>query len=90
MPCERFPELQGAADALAAAKRKGDAEYDAGTARLFLAKVQAQLFERLSTGDIIQPRTQDTSRQGRTGRLHPRSLSPRLRNRPKIVWPAPL
>jgi Fic/DOC family len=32
---KRFPELQGAADALAAAKRKSDAEYDAGTARLF-------------------------------------------------------
>ena len=56
---KRFPELQGAADALAAAKRKGDAEYDAGTARLFLAKVQAQLLERLSTGDIIQPRLTD-------------------------------
>jgi cell filamentation protein len=53
---KRFPELEGAADALAAAKRKGDAEYDAATARLFLAKVQAQLLERLSTGDIIQPR----------------------------------
>jgi cell filamentation protein len=53
---KRFPELQGTADALAAAKRKSDAEYDAGTARLFLAKVQAQLLERLSTGDIIQPR----------------------------------
>jgi cell filamentation protein len=58
-----FPELQGAADALAAAKRKSDAEYDPGTARLFLAKVQAQLFERLSTGDIIQPRTVDPPRQ---------------------------
>ncbi len=57
----RFPELQGAADALAAAKRKGDTEYDAGTARLFLAKVQAQLFERLSTGDIIRPRTQEAA-----------------------------
>jgi site-specific recombinase len=54
-----FPELQGAADALVAAKRKGDAEYDVGTARLFLAKVQAQLLERLSTGDIIQPRIAD-------------------------------
>jgi cell filamentation protein len=57
---KRFPELQGAADALAAAKRKSDAEYDAGTARLFLAKVQAQLLERLSTGDIIQPRAPDS------------------------------
>ena len=47
------------ADALAAAKRKSDAEYDAGTARLFLARVQAQLLERLSTGDIIQPRIKD-------------------------------
>ncbi len=56
---KRFPELQGAADALAAAKRKGDAEYDAGTARLFLTKVQAQLLERLSMGDIIQPRAAD-------------------------------
>ena len=56
---KRFPELQGAADALAAAKRKSDAEYDAGTARLFLAKVQAKLLERLSTGDIIQPRIAD-------------------------------
>ncbi len=57
---KRFPELQGAADALAAAKRKGDAEYDADTARLFLAKVEAQLLERLRTGDIIQPRTVET------------------------------
>src|SRR3984885_709682 len=57
---KRFPELQGAADALAAAKRKSDAEYDAATARLFLAKVQAQLLERLSTGDIIQPRAPDS------------------------------
>src|ERR1700730_18152946 len=56
---KRFPELQGAADALAAAKRKSDAEYDAVTARLFLAKVQSQLLERLSTGDIIQPRAAD-------------------------------
>jgi cell filamentation protein len=56
---KRFPELEGAADTLAAAKRKGDAEYDAATARLFLAKVQAQLLERLSTGDIIQPRLTD-------------------------------
>jgi cell filamentation protein len=55
----RFPELQGAAEALAVAKRKGDAEYDAGTARLFLAKVQAQLLDRLSMGDIIQPRIAD-------------------------------
>ena len=53
---KQFPELQGAADALAAAKTKSDADYDAGTARLFLAKVQAQLLERLNTGDIIQPR----------------------------------
>jgi hypothetical protein len=37
----------------------GDAEYDAATARLFLAKVQAQLLERLSTGDIVQPRIAD-------------------------------
>jgi cell filamentation protein len=51
-----FPELQGAADALEEAKRKAQAEYDAGTARLFIAKVQAQLLERLSAGDIIQPR----------------------------------
>jgi cell filamentation protein len=58
-----FPELQGAADALAAAQRKSDAEYDPGTARLFVAKVQAQLFERLSTGDIIQPRTVDSPRK---------------------------
>jgi cell filamentation protein len=58
---KRFPELQGAADALAAAKRKSDAECDAGTARLFLAKVQAQLLERLTTGDIIQPRAPESS-----------------------------
>jgi cell filamentation protein len=51
-----FPELQGAADALDAAKRKAEAEYDAGTARLFIAKVQAQLLRRLSAGEIIQPR----------------------------------
>jgi cell filamentation protein, protein adenylyltransferase len=56
---KRFPELQGAADSLAAAKRKSDAEYDAGTARLFLAKVQARLFERLSSGDIVQLRVAD-------------------------------
>jgi hypothetical protein len=56
---KRFPELQGAADALTAAKRKSDVEYDAGTARLFLAKVQAPLLERLSTGDIIQARAAD-------------------------------
>jgi cell filamentation protein len=52
---KRFPELQGARDAMEVAKRKSDAEYDAATARLFLAKVQAQLFERLSTGDLIKP-----------------------------------
>jgi cell filamentation protein len=51
-----FPELQGAADALEAATRKAQSEYDPGTARLFVAKVQAELLERLSTGDIIQPR----------------------------------
>jgi cell filamentation protein len=51
-----FPELQGAADALEAAKRKGEADYDPGTARLFIAKVQAQLLERLSAGEIILPR----------------------------------
>jgi len=51
-----FPELQGAADALEAAQRKAQAEYDTGTARLFIAKVQAQLLERLSAGEIIQPR----------------------------------
>jgi hypothetical protein len=61
---KRFPELQGAADALAAAKHKSDAEYDAGTARLFLAKVQAQLLERLSTGDVIQPRAPDSPAKG--------------------------
>ena len=74
---KRFPELQGAADALAAAKRKGDAEYDAGTARLFFAKVQAQLLERLSTGEIIQPHTADRApRSPRT--ITPRPLSRRL------------
>lgn len=56
---QKFPELQGAADALAAAKSKADAEYDAGTARLFLAKVQAQLLERLNTGELIPPRLHD-------------------------------
>lgn len=38
---------------------KSAAEYDAGSARLFMAKVHAQLFERLSTGDIIKPRAAD-------------------------------
>lgn len=52
---KRFPELQGVADAMEAAKRKSDAEYDAATGRLFLAKVQAQLFERLSTGELVKP-----------------------------------
>jgi cell filamentation protein len=51
-----FPELRGAADAFEAAKREGEAAYDPGTARLFIAKVQAQLLERLSSGEIIQPR----------------------------------
>jgi cell filamentation protein len=67
----RFPELQGAADALAAAKHKSDAEYDAGTARLFLAKVQAQLFERLSTGDVIKPRTQEPPAKGASDDYNP-------------------
>jgi cell filamentation protein len=52
---KQFPELQGAAAALEAAQRKADAEYDVGSARLFMAKVRAQLLERLSTGDIIGP-----------------------------------
>jgi cell filamentation protein len=52
-----FPELQGAAETLAQAQLKSDAEYDAATSRLFMAKVQAQLLARLSTGDIIQPRS---------------------------------
>ena len=56
---KRFPELEGAAQALAEAKRKSDAEYDAATARLFMAKVHARLLERLNTGDIIQPRIAD-------------------------------
>ena len=59
----RFPELQGAAEALAEAKRKSEAAYDAATARLFMAKVQAQLLERLKTGDIIQRRVADPQRQ---------------------------
>lgn len=62
---KRYPELQGAADALAAAKLKADAEYDAGTARLFVAKVQAQLLERLNAGEIILPRTPDPSSKDR-------------------------
>ena len=61
---QRFPELKGAADALEAAQRKGEAEYDPGTARLFMAKVHAQLLERLSTGDIIRPPTRDAAREG--------------------------
>jgi hypothetical protein len=59
---KRFPELQGAADALEAVQRKGEAEYDAATARLFIAKVQAQLLERLSAGEIILPRAAGTAR----------------------------
>ena len=68
---KRFPELQGAADALAAAKHKSDAEYDAGTARLFMAKVQAQLLERLTIGDIIQPRAADPPAQDTSGDYTP-------------------
>jgi len=56
-----FPELRGAAHALEAAERKAQAEYDPGTARLFIAKVQAQLLERLNAGEIIQPRTVGTA-----------------------------
>jgi cell filamentation protein len=66
----RFPELQGAADALEAAHRKGEAEYDAATARLFIAKVQAQLLERLSAGEIIQPRAAGAARD------HPDEYTP--------------
>ena len=51
--------MQGAAEALEAAKRKSDTEYDPGSARLFMAQVHAQLLERLSTGDIIQARAVD-------------------------------
>jgi hypothetical protein len=51
--------LQGAAEALEAAKRQSDAEYDPGSARLFMAQVHAKLLERLSTGDIIQARALD-------------------------------
>jgi hypothetical protein len=58
-----FPDFQGAAEALAQAQRKSDADYDAATGRLFMAKVQAQLLERLTTGDIIQPRTADPPRK---------------------------
>jgi cell filamentation protein len=57
-----FPELRGAADALEAAEHKAQAEYDPGTARLFIAKVQAELFERLSGGEIIQPRAVGAAR----------------------------
>ena len=53
---KRFPELKGAFDALAAATTKSDAEYDVATARLFMAKVQAQLLDRLKAGEIIQQR----------------------------------
>jgi cell filamentation protein len=56
---KKYPELQGAAEALEAAKRQSDAEYDPGSARLFMAQVHAKLLERLSTGDIIQARAVD-------------------------------
>ncbi len=61
---QRFPELKGAADVLEAAQRRGETEYDPGTARLFVAKVQAQLLERLSTGDIIRPPIRDAAHEG--------------------------
>jgi cell filamentation protein len=56
---KKYPELQGAAEALEAAKRKSDAEYDAGSAQRFMAQVRAKLLERLSAGDIIKARGVD-------------------------------
>jgi hypothetical protein len=56
---KKYPELQGAAEALEAAKRKSDAEYDAGSAQRSMAQVRAKLLERLSAGDIIKARGVD-------------------------------
>jgi hypothetical protein len=64
MAVRLFPELKGAAEVLEAAKRKSEVEYDAGTARLFMAKVQARLLQRLSTGEIIQPRAAGAAHDG--------------------------
>ena len=54
---KQYPELQGAADALYAAKRKAETEYAADDQRLFLSAVHAKLFERLRAGEIIPPRS---------------------------------
>jgi cell filamentation protein len=55
----KFPELQGAADILAAAERKAAAEYDPANARVFVAGIHARLVERLTQGDIVSPRRVD-------------------------------
>jgi cell filamentation protein len=61
---KRFPELQGAVNALYAAKRKVEAEFNAADQRLFIAKVHAKLLERLRAGEIfnapdVDPPTRD-------------------------------
>jgi cell filamentation protein len=50
---KHFPELEGAVNALYAAKRKAEAEFDAADQRLFITKVHAKLLERLRAGEII-------------------------------------
>jgi cell filamentation protein len=56
---KRFPELQGAVNALYAARRKAEAEFNAADQRLFIAKVHAKLLERLRAGDIFNAREVD-------------------------------
>lgn len=56
---KRFPELQGAVNALYAAKRKAEAEFNAADQRLFVAKVHAKLLERLRAGEIFNARDLD-------------------------------
>jgi cell filamentation protein len=52
----RFPELQGAANALEAARQKAERMH-AVDRRAFLAEVQSTLLARLQAGDIIQAPT---------------------------------
>ena len=53
---KRFPELEGAVNALYAAKRKAEAEFDVAGQRQFMAAVHAKLLDRLRAGEIINAR----------------------------------
>ena len=54
---KRFPELEGAVNALYDAKRKADAEFDVAGQRQFMAAaVHAKLLDRLRAGEIINAR----------------------------------